>query len=75
MSTSRLADQAHDVATRNREAAAAQLLDVACKEAAGIVRVGLEHGDKWAGYDARRVLARAQLRASRILGPGEGLAS
>lgn len=63
------AEQAAGAATSDRVETADRLLDVACQEAIGILRVGREHGDKWAGMDARRVLARAQHRAHRILGP------
>lgn len=63
------ADQAAAAATTDRAMAAELLLDVACHEAIGILRIGLEHGDKWAGVEARRVLGRAQGRAHRILGP------
>lgn len=68
------ADQAAAASTRDRVGTADQVLDVACQEAIGILRVGLVHGDAWAGFEARRVLARAQHRAHRIIGP-EAVAS
>ena len=63
------ANQAAAAATRDRVGTADQVLDVACQEAIAILRIGLVHEDAWAGFEARRVLARAQHRAHRILGP------
>lgn len=63
------ADQASAAASTDRVEHATRLLDVACQEAIGILQLGRVHGDQWAGIDARRVLARAQHRAHRILGP------
>lgn len=63
------ADQAASAATSDRAAVADQVLDIACVEAAGILRIGLVHGDRSAPAEARRVLAKAQGSADRILGP------
>lgn len=58
-------DDAHRVATRDREAAAALVLTAAVREAARLVRDGKPG-------QAEYVLARAEVSADRILGRGEG---
>lgn len=69
MSAGVFADQAAAAATSDRVATADQLLDVACQEAIGILRLGVATDDPWAWSDANVVIARAQRRAHRILGP------
>lgn len=69
VSAGMFADQAAAAATSDRVAVAEQLLDVACQEAIGILRLGAADGDPWAWLEANRVLGRAQYRAHRMLGP------
>lgn len=62
-------DNAHRFAARDRTQRADQVLTAACRDAVEIYRIGREHGDKWAHREAQLVIAGAELRASRILGP------
>lgn len=73
--TGLFADQAAAFATRDREETAHQKMDAACKNAIEIIRIGREHDDPGASLAAMRVLAIAQRRASRMLGPVERAAS
>lgn len=61
-------DNAERFANRDREGTADQTMDIACRKAARIIRDGLRRGDQHAGLEARRVLARAERSASRVLG-------
>lgn len=62
-------ENAEQFTNRDRKGTADQKLDVACRRAAEILRDGHRRGDQHAGIEARRVLAKAQRSASRILGP------
>lgn len=54
-------EDAHDAATRDREATALGILDVAVKEAIELMRLGASGKAEWR-------LARASMAANRILG-------
>lgn len=56
---------AHKAAHRDREESAARTLDAGCREAVRLLRAG----DPLAHVLARRVLAKAERSASRVLGP------
>lgn len=58
-------DIAHEAAHRDREEHAARTLDAGCRDAVRILRAG----DPLAHVLARRVLAKAQRSASRMIGP------
>jgi hypothetical protein len=60
-------DNAHRFANRDRRGTADHILNEACREAIGILRIGRRHDDPSAGREALLVLASAQGRAGRLL--------
>lgn len=61
-------DNADRFAHRDRGEHADQVLDAACRDAIGVLRIGIEYDDPHARSEARRILAKAELSAGRVLG-------